>query len=250
MVPFQRHLFRALLEGKIKRCGEVVSINQNSTERNIEMEEPLGKIEKPAVEHFTGKRKLYLVPLIFYGEKAPAEYMEKFNLYWEQVSQQVANLESKIGKAAHVYHESITLAGEDGLKIIEKLNPSCYQIANSRCQGGAVLEITEDKELAEESMDWERFLLMGFISHKVARTVSDFYVEATRKRYQDIARRIDETLKAEEVGVLFIREGHMVQFPADIEVFSVAPPALDEIHRWQRDRVSSEKKGGKKDKPE
>ena len=28
----------------------------------------------------------------------------------------------------------------------------------------------------------------------------------------------------------------MVQFPVDIEVFSVAPPALDEIHRWLRDR--------------
>jgi hypothetical protein len=30
-----------------------------------------------------------------------------------------------------------------------------------------------------------------------------------------------------------------VQFPQDIEVFSVAPPALDEIHRWLRDRTSA-----------
>ena len=30
--------------------------------------------------------------------------------------------------------------------------------------------------------------------------------------------------------------GNRVQFPADIEVFSVAPPALDDIHRWMRDR--------------
>ena len=28
----------------------------------------------------------------------------------------------------------------------------------------------------------------------------------------------------------------MVQFAKDIEVFSVAPPALDDIHRWLRDR--------------
>jgi hypothetical protein len=27
-----------------------------------------------------------------------------------------------------------------------------------------------------------------------------------------------------------------VQFAKDIEVFSVAPPALDDIHRWLRDR--------------
>jgi len=110
------------------------------------------------------------------------------------------------------------------------------------CQSGAVFEATEDKELADENMDWERFLFMGFISHKVAKIVSDFYVEASRKRYEHVAQRIDETLKANEVGILFIQEGHMVQFPQDIEVFSVAPPALDEIHRWQRDRPSLEKK--------
>ena len=214
------------------------------------MAEQLGKIEKPEAEHFTGKRKLYLVPLILSGEGAPPEYVERFNLYWEQVSQHVANLELKIGKVSHVYHESITQAGEDGLKVIEKLNSSCCQIVKDKCQSGAVLESTEDKELSEESIDWERCLLMGFISQKVAKMISEFYLEALRKRYECIAQRIDKTLKANEVGMLFIREGHMVQFPQDIEVFSVAPPALDEIHRWQRDRSSPEKKEEPKEKTE
>ncbi len=206
------------------------------------MDEQLGKIEKPEAEHFARKRKLYLVPLIFSSEDAPAEYLGKFNLYWEQASQHVANLESKIGKVSHIYHESITSAGEDGFKVMEKLNPSCCQIARDKCQSGAVLEATEDGELAEESIDWERCLLMGFISQKVAKMVSEFYMEALRKRYEHIARRIDETLEDGEVGMLFIGEGHLVQFPRDIEVFSVAPPALDEIHRWQRDRSSTDQK--------
>jgi hypothetical protein len=167
--------------------------------------------------------------------------VEKFNLYWEQVSQHIANLELKIGKVNHVYHESIVLAGENGLKVIEKLNPTCYQIAKDKCQSGAMLEATEDKELAEEGMDWERCLFMGFISQKVAKMVSEFYIEASRKRYEHIAQRIDETLKDNEAGILFIREGHMVQFPSDIEVFSVAPPALDEIHRWQREQVTEKR---------
>ncbi len=207
------------------------------------MAKQLGKIEKPDAEHFIGKRKLCLVPLIFCGENAPPEYVEKFDLYWEQVVQHLANLESKIGKVSHIYHESITLASDNGLKLIEKLNPSSCQIAKDKCQSGAVLEATEDKELAEESLDWERFLLMGFISQKVAKMVSEFYVEASRKRYEHIARRIDETLKTDEVGILFIREDHMVQFHQDIEVFSVVPPALDEIRRWQRDRSSTAKTG-------
>ena len=210
------------------------------------MEEQLGKIEKPEAEQFKNKRKLYLVPLIFSGEESPTDYVERFNLYWEQVSRQIANLESKIGRVSHVYHESIALAGEDGLKLAEKLNPSCCQIAKSKCQSGAVLEATEDRELAEEGMDWERFLLLGFISHKVAKMVSEFYVEALRKRYEHIAQVIDETLKANEVGMLFIREDHSLQFPQDIEVFLVAPPALNEIHRWQRERLPTDKR----DKPD
>ncbi len=127
--------------------------------------------------------------------------------------------------------------------MVEKLNPPGYQIASVKCRSGAVLEATEDKELAEESIDWERCLLMGFMSQKVAKMVSEFYVEALRKRYEHLAQRIGETLKDDEVGMLLIREGHMVQFPGDIEVFSIAPPVLDEIHRWQRDRALIDKEG-------
>ena len=118
----------------------------------------------------------------------------------------------------------------------------CYFLVwRGECQSGAQLETAEDTALAEESMDWERHLLMGFVSQKVARMVSDFFTEASIKRYEHIANRIDETLKDNEAAILFIREGHGVQFPSDIEVFSVAPPALDEIHRWLRNRQSVDK---------
>ncbi len=210
----------------------------------------LGKIEKPEAERFRGKRKLYLVPLIFCGKEAPVEYVDRFTLYWQQVSQHIANLESKIDRIKHVYHESIAESGEEGLKVIEKICASSYEISREKGKSSAVIEATEDRELVEESIDWERSLLMGFVSEKAARVVSQLYMEVTRKRYEYIAKKIDETLKEDEVGVLFIREGHMVQFPKDIEVFSVAPPALDDIHRWQRDRIKSEEEKEKVEKAE
>jgi len=71
----------------------------------------------------------------------------------------------------------------------------------------------------------------------VASKVSEFYVEVAKKRNELMAKKISETLKDDEAGLLFIREGHSVQFPIDIEVFSVFPPALDEIHRWLRDQA-------------
>ena len=79
--------------------------------------------------------------------------------------------------------------------------------------------------------------MIGFMSDKVASKVSEFYVEATKKRNEYIAKKISETLKEDEAGLLFIREEHSVQFPSDIEVFSIFPPALDDIHRWYRDQA-------------
>jgi len=205
------------------------------------MSEQLGKIEKPEAEQFKQKRKLYLVPLIFSNDQAPPEYSEKYKLYWAQVSQHLVNLEGKIGKVNHVYHESVSLGDDEGLKVMEKLNPSSYAVAKEKCQNGAVLEATEDHEVAAESADWERFILIGFFSQRVADLATELYVEATHKRYEHIARQIDTTLKPDEVGLLFIREGHLVQFPPDIEVFSVSPPALDDIHRWQRERPTEKR---------
>ncbi len=205
------------------------------------MTEQLGKIEKPEAEQFKGGKKLYLVPLIFSGEDTPPEYKERCHRYWQQVAEQLANLEEKIGRVNRVYHESISLSGEEGMKLAEKINQSCYQIAKSKCDNEATFEAFEDRELLEEIIDWERCLLLGFVTVKVASKVSEFYTETSKKRYEFMVSRITETLKDNEAGLLFIREGHRLQFPKDIEVFSISPPGLDEIHRWLRDEASKEK---------
>ena len=201
------------------------------------MAEQLGKIEKLEVEHFRKGKKLYLVPLVYFSDEAPDEYKEKCSRYWQQVREQLNNLASKIGRVNRVYHESVFQSGEDGMKAMERLNPSSYQIAKSQFDNAAILEIIEEDELFEEVMDWQRCLMLGFVSEKVASKVSEFYVEAAKKRNELMAKKISETLKDDEAGLLFISEGHAVQFPSGIEVFSIFPPALDEIHRWLRDQA-------------
>lgn len=201
------------------------------------MPEQLGKIERLEVERFKQGKKLYLVPLVYSGEEAPDEYKEKCSRYWQQVAEQLTNLASKIGRVNRIYHESIFQSAEDGMKAMERLNPSGYQIAKTQCDNGAIFETVEEGELFEEVMDWQRCLMLGFISAKVASKVSEFYVEAAKKRNEFMAKKISETLKDDEAGLLFIREEHSVQFPSDIEVFSIFPPALDEIHRWYRDQA-------------
>lgn len=199
------------------------------------MAEEIGKIEKPLAEDFKQGRKLYFVPLVFGGEELPAEYQEKFNKYWQQVETQMENLELKLGKIDKVYHELVSMGSEEGIKRIKELNDKSYQIAKNRLDKGAHIEATEENELLTEFMDWSRCLATGLQNPKVLTRIYEFYVAAGKKRNEYITRQIDETLKVDETGILFMREGNQVQFPSDIQVFYIAPPTLDEIKRWLRD---------------
>ena len=148
----------------------------------------------------------------------------------------MSELGLKLGKVAKIYHELVPVGGEDGIKVIKGLNDKSYQIIKDGLDKGAQFEATEDSNLLTEFMDWSKCLVVGLQNRKVFTKVYESYAEASKNRNEHIARQIDETLKADEIGVLFMREGHQVQFPSDIQVFYVAPPALDEIKRWLRDR--------------
>ncbi len=200
------------------------------------MSEELGKIEKPSVEKFKEGRKLYFIPLIYCSRKPETEYLGKYNKYWNQVENQMGELELKLGMVNRVYHELIPVGGDDGIKVIEELNNESYQIIKNRLDKGAKLEATEDGQLLTEFMDWSRCLAIGLQNQKVVAKVYDLYLEASKNRNEHIAKQIDETLKANEIGIMFTREGHQIQFPPDIQIFYVTPPALDELKRWFRDR--------------
>lgn len=209
------------------------------------MSQELGKIEKPSVEEYRAARKLFFVPLLFTPREIQGELFEKVFRYWDQVEVQLTSLELKLGIAKKVYHELVPVGGEEGGKIIEELNSTSYGIIKARLDKGAELEALEDADLLTESMDWTRCLAVGLQNAKVFDKVYQSYIEAQKKRNEHIAKMIDDTLKESEVGILLMREGHQVQFPADIEVFYVSPPGLDEIKRWLRTKeVEAEKEAG------
>ncbi len=200
------------------------------------MTEELGKIQRPEAAAFSGKRKLYVVPLLYRWPEAPNEYVSIFDRYWKDVEGQLKHLEQRIGSVKHIYHEGIDDTGEESFRALEEYNPSSYNLARAFIQNGAVLNAIEERELISETMDWERFIMMGIASTRVAKLVTEQYRASMKTRYDYIVKQIDETLKPDEAGILFIREGHPIQFPKEIEVFSVFPPSLDEIHRYMRNR--------------
>ncbi len=212
------------------------------------MSQELGKIEKPSVESFKKGRKIFFVPVVYLVDEAPVEYIDKISRYWEQVEKQIAELSAKLGEVNKVYHELIAFTGEDGAATLKDLNKAGHKIMQECLDKKATLEALEDAELLTEFMDWSRCLMVGLQNPHVITKIYDFYIEVGKKRNEAIARKIDESLKENEIAVVFMRENHQVQFPADIQIFYVAPPALDEIKRWLRERESKENENTGEDK--
>lgn len=202
------------------------------------MLDELGKIEKPAAGQYQSWRKLFFVPLVFAPVEAPAELSEKIDRYWQQAETHVTNLETKLGLAGKVYHEMVAAGGEEGIRAIEQLNTGSHQMVKARLAKGATLEVLEDSAILTEFIDWGRCLALGLQNRNVFNKVSEFYAQAEKKRNEHITRLIDTALKTGESGLLLMMEGQHIQFPSDMQVFYVAPPALDEIKQWLRSRGS------------
>lgn len=203
------------------------------------MAQDIGRIEKPSVEHFGPGRKLYFVPLIFSARESESELAEMINRYWDQAETHLGNLEEKLSKVTKVFHELVPEGStEQGASVVEELSSGSHRIVKSRLDNGAELAPIEEPELLAEFMDWSRCLAIGLQSPKAADRVYESYIEAHKARTEHIAKRLDETLKEDDTGLLLMREGHQVQYPSDVQVFYVSPPTLDEIKRWVRARES------------
>ena len=201
------------------------------------MTQELGRISRPTAEQYRGRRKLILVPLVYSPAPDELDGAAALQNYWEQMQTQVAALENALGGLRHIYHESVTAGGDEGMAQLQAGDlRSLTFIAGKRdpsaSSGGAVLEATEDIEILLETLDLQRCLMMPMASPVVASGLQEWHAEANRCRYEYIAARIDATLEEEGVGLLLISERHQVQFPADVEVFYVSPPALDDFRRW------------------
>ena len=203
------------------------------------MTTPIAQIPKPEAGQYKDDRKLFLVPVMAVPPDAPEDGRQLAERYWSEVRDQVEGLERSLGKVTHVFHETLYLDGEEGMALLQELNPQGCSFIRAMCHSEARLEATEDRAILEESSDWQRCLSIGLMSDTVRSMALEGYRQATSRRYEHIAGRIDTQLQGSETGVLFIREDHGVQFPSDVQVFYVAPPALDAMKRWIGDFIRS-----------
>ena len=202
------------------------------------MTQELGRVERPSADQYRGRRKLILVPLVYSPAADDPEGAAALQNYWEQMQTQVAALENALGGLQRIYHESITDGEGEGMEQLQAGDRRSHEFVAGKREAGAMLEATEDIEVLLETLDLQRCLMMPLASPAVASRLQEWHTEANHRRYEHIAACIDETLPEDGLGLLLISERHQVQFPSDVEVFYVSPPALDEFRRWLQNWVA------------
>ena len=198
----------------------------------------LGQMPKPDAEQYRDQRKIVFVPMLLMPGDLPEEARHLVERFWSEVRDNISSLERSLGSVACVFHEALhRRAGDEGLQHIQPINAHGMTFIEALVRSNARLELTEDIELLQQSSDWQRCMSVGLMSEKVGDAAMTGFQDATTQRYEFIASRIDDALKPAELGIMFLRQDHRVQFPQDVQVFYVSPPALNDINRWIEDQM-------------
>lgn len=169
------------------------------------------------------------------GAEEWRNHQQEVAAFWERVRAEVlVRLEEALAGAGwerlRIYQDGLPAGGEVARRIVtevaEKGSPN-YQIVEGLLQRGAHLEQTEDPALLQEEYGLIRRMAAAVGPEEQARAQQAYRQRGAgllEERDRFIARRIDETLQAGEVGLLFMGAHHRVvsYLPQDIEVIPLA----------------------------
>lgn len=199
----------------------------------------LGKIQRPEVESFKGKRKLYCVTNINAMDFSDDDFIALINKFWDEVSQQLERLESA-GKIKKIFIENIYLQGDEGLEILKGLNEKVFSIVKERVEKGADFLPLEREEIFGPYLDWANCLSI-VRTKEVFEKVYEFYKDIFDRRIKYMQGLIESNLLEDEAGLLIMRDEDRMklQLPTDIEIFLVTPPSYDDIIKWLRKKIEN-----------
>ena len=200
----------------------------------------LGKITKPSKERYQNKKKLIFVPIFI----IPSSLYEKdtqhlFKQYWNEVSEAIGKLELSLGKIDIVFHEMNSKENQEGIDIIESLNPSGIDYIKILHNSGTEISQFEDDELIAETMDWQRISSIGLLSKNANEISRKEYSSSIQKRNDHLVSKINDELKSGSNGILLMREDHGLQFSKDVEVFYVSTKIINELKNWLGEELNS-----------
>ena len=199
--------------------------------KEINLNDKLGKVQKPSVENILGKKKVYVCILIQAPLEAPKELHDIIQKYWDAVEINLSNLEKKAGVINKIFVEGIPGKGEDVLMGVKEASLGAWQIAEIRTKSGAIFEQLEDKEILLKVVDWSKCLNVGLMSQQVADTITNELKEESEKRFNYIKNSLNNNIDEGESALIFTGNQD-IQIPENIEKFIISPPELDMVAQW------------------
>jgi len=202
----------------------------------------LAQIQKPKVSDFGKSRRLYCLPLIpnFNQSDLSNELKNNIKQFWTQASSKIEELE-KLGKITQIYVETITQTDNSGLEAIKKLGDQLHQIVKGKLDKDAKLVAVEDQQVLDELIDWSVCLSVIRKSQNVFNKIYQFLQETKNQRNQQIAKKIDETLKNNECGLMIMTDENRLEIqpnlPKDIQVFLIQPTAFTDVMRGFKELI-------------
>ena len=175
------------------------------------------------------RRRLIYVPRMYTmeeimlatGRKVSEDVKEEIEGFWHNLENQL----SKFGRIDKVYRDMITADGEEGAQQLSMIDPYNFEVVKALLGKGAKLVRTEDPLLVKEAEAWVGSMARG------SPSAVELFRENLRDRNNYISKRIDETLKPGETGILFIEPSRELKLPQGLEVVKVSSDSLDFLKR-------------------
>lgn len=215
----------------------------------------LGKIDKPDAEKFTEKRKLYVVPILPFEEMTSQFNLEtaKIERFWGEVREKIEHFLSVYGNINTLYIEGVSEDKEHDIKLFEKygVESNHYKLLKKLVENDAKIRGIDKEALhGKLRLVYEEYsksflpeikeIHEGFYGKEIdfdgwRKSLTDRIQEIQgemTKFTSDILKDMPENTN----GILIITEGRVVEYPDNIDVFQIRPPAFDEIVRNIRDK--------------
>jgi len=179
----------------------------------------------------------------FFGKDRWAKHKESVANFWDSIADYFATVDTSNMK---IYQDGLPVDGALGRKIIEeaaKRGSKNHQIILSLMARGAKICKTEDPSLLQEEYEYiTRLTRSRSVAEKTIASARYKHRknQLTKERDKFAAKTIDETLKEDETGALFMGSYHDIlrYLPKDITVIQVKDQ--EKINAYFRELVSGE----------
>ena len=177
-------------------------------------------------------RTLILIPKMFSEKELknrrvaiPSDLGEKSSEFWGYVEDRLKVLSTRIKR---VYVESAYRGGIDNLNKIRETDEKLHQVLGWLLDQGAEITATEDILLILEAESWSDLAQQG-----AGGAEGEMLEDSLRDRCIFVSKRVSETLKEGETGVLFVDTLRELNFDADIRVIRMMPfDPKDYLKAW------------------